>query len=167
MVSVLGNICHQATGANLSANSHSDPLRIRGYKVLGSQKNQLMGFHEQLLLIVFFGFIVICSYVCWYRGTPSHHPFIDGISLLNQPFWGTPNNGKPWKTPYVCWCSTKLKSQYPNFSWEPFACAASMWRHLYYIYDDPKSRDIHCASLRLPMGFVFVVPIWNPVMDMA
>ena len=24
------------------------------------------------------------------RGTPSHHPFIDGFSIINHPFWGTP-----------------------------------------------------------------------------
>jgi hypothetical protein len=42
-----------------------------------------------------------CIYICIYGGflkwggTPSHHPFIDGFSLINNPFWGTPICGNP------------------------------------------------------------------------
>ena len=29
--------------------------------------------------------------VSWNRGTPSHHPFLDGIfHIISQPFWGSP-----------------------------------------------------------------------------
>ena len=34
--------------------------------------------------------------VSWNRGTPSHHPFLDGIfPHKNHPVWGTPIYGKP------------------------------------------------------------------------
>ena len=35
---------------------------------------------------------------CFTNGFPLNHPFLDGFSILNQPFWGIPIYGKP---PYV------------------------------------------------------------------
>ena len=34
--------------------------------------------------------------LCWNRGTPSHHPFLDGIFLYTPTsYWGTPIDGNP------------------------------------------------------------------------
>ena len=33
--------------------------------------------------------------VSWNRGTPSHHPFLDGIFSINHPLWGYPHLWKP------------------------------------------------------------------------
>jgi hypothetical protein len=35
---------------------------------------------------------------CIEMGVPLNHPFIDGLSIKKQPFWGTPH---VWKSPYV------------------------------------------------------------------
>ena len=43
--------------------------------------------------------VVIFSGISIHEGTPSHHPFIDGFSIINHPFFGVPHL---WKPSYIC-----------------------------------------------------------------
>ena len=45
------------------------------------------------------------------RGTPSHHLFIDGLALIQQPFWGTPH---VWNPPFItCFMPPELYRSIP------------------------------------------------------
>ena len=62
-------------------------------------------------------YIYICIYiymkVSWIRGTPCHHPFIDGLSLINQPAIG----GTPILTPQ------HFSALWSHRPWPPLASA--------------------------------------------
>ena len=53
--------------------------------------------------------------VSWNRGTPIHHPFIDGFSIINHPAMRVP----PWRagTPQLTWENTR--NHRPNPGREP------------------------------------------------
>ena len=60
----------------------------------GQAKNKSCGNGKQSLMVIFGdGFHDIG--VSINGGTPSHHPFLDGFSLINHPFSGTPIYGNP------------------------------------------------------------------------
>ena len=55
-----------------------------------------------IYIIVGFHISLFCSFdlaevtiwvVSWNRGIPPNHPFLDGSSSINEPFWGSPISG--------------------------------------------------------------------------
>ena len=77
---------------------------------VASRRNVIAGFFRMHRKSVFAKFkfpLVSHMEVSWNRGTPSHHPFLDGIfHEINQPFGGTPISGNPHISTiyHVFWC---------------------------------------------------------------
>ena len=71
-----------------------------GYK---SHKNPMMGQNSRPLpqTVVSNNHLALGSRILTHMelskigGTPSHHPFADGFSIRNYPFWGIPMYGNP------------------------------------------------------------------------
>ena len=81
---------------------------------LKKQKLTTVGIKLVLYNLTVVGMVVVAYLeVSWNRGTPSHHPYLDGIvPNKNHPFMGTPISG----TPYLWKPKGELKTQRSSWS---------------------------------------------------